>query len=64
MIPARISKDGKDQRRSSPDFLSLKAFVLLLIAGGIGQLSVRSPRSGAAAVTAVKVLALLNKMVG
>jgi hypothetical protein len=63
MVPARTSKDDKDQHRSSRDFLTSKALVLLLIAVGIGELTVRSPRSGAAVVAAVTVLALLNKMI-
>jgi hypothetical protein len=41
----------------------LKSLLLLIIAGGIADLYVHSPRAGVAVVAAVTVLALLWKMV-
>jgi hypothetical protein len=60
MVPRRTPKSP---RRSGEDFLTSKALVLLIVAVGVGELCVRSPRSGAAVVAAVTVLALLNKMI-
>jgi hypothetical protein len=64
MVPApRKSKNGTDQRKSSRDFMSSKALVLLIIAVGTGELCLRSPRSGAAVVAAVTILTMLNRLI-
>ena len=62
MLPARPPGDD-EPRRPDGDFLSTKALLLLIIAGGIAVLYAHSPRLGAAAVAAVTVLALLWKII-
>jgi hypothetical protein len=62
MVPAHPSKDD-EPRRPGEDFLTLKSLVLLIIAGGIGDLYVHSPQVGIAVVAAITALAILWKMV-
>jgi hypothetical protein len=62
MLPARPSKDD-EPRRPDGDFLSTKALLLLIVAGGVAVLYTHSPHVGAAVVAAVTVLAFLSKMV-
>ena len=62
MVPARPSKDD-EPRRPGEDFLSLKALVLLIIAGRIADLYVHSPHLGVAVVAAITAIALLWKMI-
>jgi hypothetical protein len=59
MLPARPSRDDQP-RRPGGEFLSTKALLLLIIAGGIAVLYEHSPRLGAAVVAAITVLAVLN----
>ena len=62
MVSPRPPKNRKP-RRSREEFLTSKALLLLLVAGGIALLYVRSPRIGVAVVAAITVLALLWKMI-
>lgn len=62
MLPARPSK-GDEPRPPDPEFLSTKALLLLIIAGGIAVLYTHSPHIGAAVVAAITVLVFLSKMV-
>lgn len=62
MVATDPNEDENDPRRSEGTFLSLKAFILLIVATGIGLLSVHNPLWGAgvlAAVTGLGVLATL-----
>jgi hypothetical protein len=62
MLPARPSKDD-EPRRPDEDFLTTKALLLLIIAGGVAALYVYNPHIGVAVLAAITVLALLWKMV-
>jgi hypothetical protein len=62
MLPARTPGDD-EPRQPGGDFLSTKALLLMIIAGGIAVLYAHSPHLGAAAVAAVTVLALLWKII-
>jgi hypothetical protein len=60
MHPAR---HRDDKPRPDGEFLSTKALLLLIIAGGIADLYVHDQHLGEAAVAAVTVMALLWKMI-
>ena len=62
MIPVRPSKDD-EPGRPGEDSISLKALILLIIAGGIAYLYVHDPHVGIAVVAAITVLALLWKII-
>lgn len=62
MIPARPSKDD-EPRRPDEEFLTSKALLLLIIAGGVGELYLHNPHVGMAVVAAITVLTLLWKLV-
>ncbi len=64
MIPT--APDGKkhNSSRSGGDLLTLRAFVLLIIAVGTGLLWVHNPKWGGAVLAALTVLAVLAKMIG
>jgi hypothetical protein len=62
MLPARPPKDH-EPRRPDEDFLAPKSLILLIIAGGIADLYMRSPHVGVAVVAAVTVLTLLWKII-
>jgi len=62
MLPARPPKND-DPRRPEEDFLTSKALLLLIVAGGIAELYVHDPHAGVAVVAAITVLALLWKMI-
>jgi len=62
MLPARPPKDD-EPRRPGEDFLTSKSLILLIIAGGIADLYVHSPRIGVAVVAAITVLAMLWKII-
>lgn len=71
MLSARPSKDDEprrpdkddEPRRPDEEFLTSKALLLLIIAGGIAELYVHDPRVGMAVVAAITVLAVLWKMI-
>ena len=62
MLPARPPRND-EPRRPGEEFLTTKSLLLLIIAGGIAELYVRSPHIGIAVVAAITVLALLWKMI-
>ena len=62
MLPARTPGDD-EPRRPDGDSLSMKALLLLIIAGGVAVLYAHNAHLGAAAVAAITVLALLWKII-
>jgi hypothetical protein len=62
MLPARPPKND-EPRRPDEEFLTSKALLLLIIAGGVAYLCVSNPHVGAAVVAAITVLTMLWKMI-
>lgn len=63
MIPTLPDGNKNDSRRSGAYLLTLRTFVLLIVATGTVLLWAHNPRWGAAVLGGVTVLALLAKMI-
>jgi hypothetical protein len=63
MLPARPPSSDNDPRRPGGDFLSTKALLLLIIAGGTAEVYLHNPHLGAAVVAAITVLVFLTQLV-
>jgi hypothetical protein len=61
MLPARPPKND-EPRRPDEEFITPKALLLLIIAGGVAVLYMHSPHVGVAVMAAITVLALLRSM--
>jgi hypothetical protein len=63
MLPTDPSSGDNEPRDPRGDFLSTKTLLLLIIAGGVGDLYIHDPRVGVAVVAAVTVLAFLTRLI-
>ena len=63
MLPARPPSGDNEPRDPGGHFLSTKALLLLIIAGGVVELYLHYPHVGVAVVAATTVLVLLNQLI-
>ena len=63
MLPARPPSGDNEPGDPGGKFLSTKALLLLIIAGGVAELYIHDPHVGIAVVAAITVLVFLTQLI-